>query len=146
MLAHTYMLGPRVLERWLMSFEDTSQTREIESLLRKLTAPTLIVWGAADPFFPLKWAYWLKGAIPGAREVVELEGAKLFFPEERPDALADAVRAHWRTSADARRSWLSRTPPPRHRASSWTPYGVVPLPSRFVAMGGRAPPRPHPPP
>jgi pimeloyl-ACP methyl ester carboxylesterase len=91
----------RALERWLISFEDTSQTREIEPLLRKLTAPTLIVWGTADPFFPLKWAYWLKGAIPGAREVIELEGAKLFFPEERPDALADAVRAHWRASADA---------------------------------------------
>jgi pimeloyl-ACP methyl ester carboxylesterase len=88
------------LERWLVSFEDTSQTREIEPLLRKLTAPTLIVWGTGDPFFPLKWAYWLKGAIPGARQVVELEGAKLFFPEERPDELADAVRAHWRANAD----------------------------------------------
>jgi hypothetical protein len=32
--------------------------------------------------------------------VVELEGAKLFFPEERPDELADAVREHWRASAD----------------------------------------------
>ena len=31
--------------------------------------------------------------------VLELEGAKLFFPEERPDELADAVRAHWRTNA-----------------------------------------------
>ena len=89
----------RVLERWLVSFEDTSQTRDIEPLLRKLTAPTLIVWGAADPFFPLKWAYWLKGAIPGATRVVELEGAKLFFPEERPDELAEAIRAHWRESA-----------------------------------------------
>ena len=68
--------------------------------MRKLTAPTLIVWGTGDHFFPLKWAYWLKGAIPGARQVVELEGAKLFFPEERPDELADAVRAHWRASAD----------------------------------------------
>ena len=91
----------RALERWLVSFEDVSQTREIEPLLRKLTAPTLIVWGAGDPFFPLKWAYWLKGLIPGAREVVELEGAKLFFPEERPDDLAHAIRAHWRASADA---------------------------------------------
>jgi pimeloyl-ACP methyl ester carboxylesterase len=90
----------RALERWLVSFDDTSQTREIEPLLRKLTAPTLIVWGTGDHFFPLKWAYWLKGAIPGARQVVELEGAKLFFPEERPDELADAVRAHWRASAD----------------------------------------------
>jgi pimeloyl-ACP methyl ester carboxylesterase len=91
----------RALERWLVSFEDVSQTREIEPLLRKLTAPTLIVWGTGDNFFPVKWAYWLKGAIPGARQVVELEGAKLFFPEERPDELADAVRAHWRANAKA---------------------------------------------
>jgi pimeloyl-ACP methyl ester carboxylesterase len=91
----------RALERWLVSFENTSQTREIEPLLRKLTAPTLIVWGTGDQFFPLKWAYWLKGVIPGAREVVELEGAKLFFPEERPDELANAIRAHWRATADA---------------------------------------------
>jgi pimeloyl-ACP methyl ester carboxylesterase len=91
----------RALERWLASFEDTSQTREIEPLLRKLMAPTLIVWGAADPFFPLKWAYWLKGVIPGATKVVEIDGAKLFFPEERPDELAAAIRAHWRESATA---------------------------------------------
>ena len=56
--------------------DDVSQTREIEPLLRKLTAPTLIVWGTGDHFFPLKWAYWLKGLIPGARHVVELEAAK----------------------------------------------------------------------
>ena len=91
----------RTLERWLVTVEDVSQTREIEPLLRKLTAPTLIVWGTGDNFFPLKWAYWLKGAIPGARQVVELEGAKLFFAEERPDELADAIRGHWRASADA---------------------------------------------
>jgi hypothetical protein len=28
--------------------------------------------------------------------VIELPGAKLFFPEERPDALADALCGHWR--------------------------------------------------
>jgi len=89
----------RVLERWLVSIEDTRQTKDIEPLLRRLDAPTLIVWGAADPFFPLKWAYWLKGLIPGAKKVMELEGARLFFPEERPDELAEAIRAHWRESA-----------------------------------------------
>lgn len=86
----------RNLERWLTSSGDCSQTVEIEPLLRQLHAPTLIVWGTADVFFPLKWAYWLKDTIPGARQVVELEGAKLFFPEERPDALAGALREHWR--------------------------------------------------
>jgi pimeloyl-ACP methyl ester carboxylesterase len=83
------------LERWFASSHDCSQTVVVEPLLRRLEAPTLIVWGTADIFFPVKWAYWLRGAIPGARKVVELEGAKLFFPEERPDEFAQALRAHW---------------------------------------------------
>jgi pimeloyl-ACP methyl ester carboxylesterase len=85
----------RNLERWFASSHDCSQTVVVEPLLRRLDAPTLIVWGTADIFFPVKWAYWLRGAIPGARQVVELEGAKLFFPEERPDEFAQALRAHW---------------------------------------------------
>src|SRR5215470_12881722 len=32
--------------------------------LRRLQAPTLIVWGTADPFFHRKWAYWLASVIP----------------------------------------------------------------------------------
>jgi pimeloyl-ACP methyl ester carboxylesterase len=83
------------LERWFASSHDCSQTVVVEPLLRRLEAPTLIVWGTADIFFPVKWAYWLRGAIPGARKVVELEGAKLFFPEERPEEFAQALRAHW---------------------------------------------------
>jgi pimeloyl-ACP methyl ester carboxylesterase len=85
----------RVLERWFESASDNRQTVEIEPLLRELQAPTQLVWGTADSFFPLRWAYWLHDAIPGARSVVEVEGAKLFFPEERPEALATALREHW---------------------------------------------------
>ena len=59
--------------------------------------PTLIVWGTADGFFPVKWAYWLRDTIPGTRKVIEIDGAKLFFPEERPEQFAAAVRAHWST-------------------------------------------------
>lgn len=63
--------------------------------LRSLTAPTLIVWGTADEFFDVKWAHWLRDTIPGAREVVELDGAKLFLPHERAREFAAAVRRHW---------------------------------------------------
>ena len=89
----------RALERWLVSFDDTSQTREIEPLLRKLTAPTLIVWGAGDHFFPLKWAYWLKGVDSRRASGGRARGGEAVLPEERPDELADAMRAHWRASA-----------------------------------------------
>jgi pimeloyl-ACP methyl ester carboxylesterase len=89
----------RNLERWLVALQDTTQTTEIAPQLRQLRVPTLVVWGTGDPFFPVAWAYWLKGAIPGVRKVVELEGAKLFFPEERPDELAEALREHWRVTS-----------------------------------------------
>jgi pimeloyl-ACP methyl ester carboxylesterase len=85
----------RNLERFIASF-DNRQTVAVEPLLRKLKAPTLIVWGTSDAFFPVKWAYWLRDTIPGARDVVELEGAKLFFPWERPVELASALRNFWR--------------------------------------------------
>jgi pimeloyl-ACP methyl ester carboxylesterase len=57
--------------------------------------PTLVVWGTADILFDVKWAEWLKKTIPGTREVVLLEGAKLFFPEERPDELVHALLRFW---------------------------------------------------
>jgi pimeloyl-ACP methyl ester carboxylesterase len=67
----------------------------IEPLLRQLSVPTLVVWGTGDVFFPVKWAHWLRDTIPGVQKVVELEGAKLFFPEERPQPLIQALREHW---------------------------------------------------
>jgi hypothetical protein len=45
--------------------------------------------------FELRWAYWLRDTIPGVTEVVELEGAKLFFPDERGAELASHLRRHW---------------------------------------------------
>ena len=71
---------------------DCAQTVAIESGLRALQVPTLIVWGLNDMFFGLEWAYWLKDTIPGAVEVVEVPGAKLFFPEDRPAALIEPLR------------------------------------------------------
>lgn len=83
------------LERWFTTSHDCRQTVAIEHQLRRLKVPTLIVWATDDVFFPVKWAYWLRGAIPGARPVIELNGAKLFFPEERPDEFIQALRSFW---------------------------------------------------
>ena len=33
--------------------------------------------------------------IPGAKEVVEVDGAKIFFPEERPGDLVPRLSRHW---------------------------------------------------
>ena len=69
--------------------------------LRELHTPTLIVWGTDDAFFDLKWAYWLLGTIPSAREVTEIAGGKLFFPHERSGELAPHIRRHWTTAGRA---------------------------------------------
>jgi len=63
--------------------------------LRALDAPTLLVWGNGDATFGVKWAYYLRDLIPGAREVIEVDGAKIFFPEERPGDLIPHLRRHW---------------------------------------------------
>jgi pimeloyl-ACP methyl ester carboxylesterase len=84
----------RDLERFVVAF-DHKHTLAIEPQLRKLEAPTLIVWGTDDVYFPVKWAHWLAEAIPGAKRPVELAGARIFFPEERAEAFNQLLRAHW---------------------------------------------------
>jgi pimeloyl-ACP methyl ester carboxylesterase len=84
----------RDLQRFVAAF-DNKHTRAIESQLRQLQTPTLIVWGTDDVYFPVKWAHWLVQAIPGAQRVFELPGARLFFPEERSEVFNQLLRADW---------------------------------------------------
>lgn len=83
----------RDFERFVAAF-DHKHTLAIEHQLRRLQAPTLIVWGTDDVYFPVEWAYWLADAIPGAKPPVELPGARIFFPEERADAFNQLLRNH----------------------------------------------------
>jgi pimeloyl-ACP methyl ester carboxylesterase len=91
-----------LLERFLLGAADNSQNVRIEPKLKQLQAPALIIWATDDVFFDVKWAHWLKETLPGAREVIEVPGAKLFFPEERPAWFADQLRRFW--TAEAARS------------------------------------------
>jgi pimeloyl-ACP methyl ester carboxylesterase len=81
-------------QRYWLGF-DNAQTIAIEPALRRLNAPTLIVWGLEDIFFDKKWAYWLKETIPGAERVIEVPDGRLFFPEDRPDALTGPLLSFW---------------------------------------------------
>jgi pimeloyl-ACP methyl ester carboxylesterase len=83
----------RDLQRFVAAF-DHKHTVAIEPQLRQLRAPTLIVWGTDDVYFPVKWAHWLAKTIPGAKPPVELPGARIFFPEERAEAFNQLLRAH----------------------------------------------------
>jgi pimeloyl-ACP methyl ester carboxylesterase len=84
----------RDLARFLAAF-DNAHTVSVERCLKTLTAPTLIVWGTDDVYFDVQWSRWLADTIPGVRRRVELRGARIFFPEERPDEFNTELRAHW---------------------------------------------------
>jgi len=88
----------RDFERFLAAF-DNRHTLAIEARLKTVQAPTLIVWGTDDVYFDVKWSHWLAENIPGTRRRVELKGARIFFPEERPAEFNKELRAHWQASA-----------------------------------------------
>lgn len=84
----------RDLQRFLAAF-DNKHTLAVEDRLKTLKAPTLIVWATDDVYFDVKWSHWLADNIPGTRRRVELEGARIFFPEERWEDFNKELRAHW---------------------------------------------------
>ena len=46
-------------------------------------------------YFDVNWAHWLAATIPGARRPVELDGGRIFFPEERAGEFNQMLRSHW---------------------------------------------------
>lgn len=68
----------------------------IEAQLNQCAAPTRIIWGMADPIFSRESPDYLQRILPNARGVRRLEAAKLFFPEEYPDVIAEEALRIWR--------------------------------------------------
>lgn len=89
----------RDLERFVNAF-DCRHTLAIEDGLRRLRVPTLIAWGTDDVYFPTEWSRWLEQTIPGTTRRVEFEGARIFFPEERPAEFNRELRAHWLAASE----------------------------------------------
>ena len=85
----------RDFQRFLAAF-DCKHTVAVEAQLRKLNAPTLIAWGTDDVYFDVKWSHWLSKTIPGTKRRVEFEGARIFFPEERPEDFNKELRDFWK--------------------------------------------------
>jgi pimeloyl-ACP methyl ester carboxylesterase len=93
----------RGFERLLCSL-DARDLLAVEPRLRELRTPTLVVWGTGDDNFPVRWAYWLRDTLPCVTEVVELHGARLFFPDERAAELVPHLRNHWSLYSQPRRA------------------------------------------
>jgi len=88
----------RKFQRWLLSLR-AAELLAIEPGLRRLDIPALIVWGTDDVFFDVRWARWLAETLPGADGVVEIDGARLFFPDERASELVPHLLDHWSSVA-----------------------------------------------
>ncbi len=59
-------------------------------------APVRILWGDADTIFSAESPAWLDRLFPASRGVRHLPGAKLFWPEEFPEILAEEALRLWR--------------------------------------------------
>jgi pimeloyl-ACP methyl ester carboxylesterase len=68
----------------------------IEAALARMTVPTRILWGTGDTIFSRESPQYLDRLLPNSRGVREVEGAKLFYPEEFPDLIAAEARELWR--------------------------------------------------
>jgi pimeloyl-ACP methyl ester carboxylesterase len=88
----------REFERLLTAMDD-ADLEAVTPRLRELTVPTLIVWGTGDAFFDVSWAYRLRDTIPGTTRVVTVDGARLFFPDERAMDLVPHLEQHWAAAA-----------------------------------------------
>jgi len=80
--AYTVALAPNVLT-------------SIEPELKRCAAPARMVWGDAAPGFPIESAHWLDQTLPHSRGVRIVPGARLFFPEEMPDLIAEEAIRLW---------------------------------------------------
>ncbi|RJS23361.1 alpha/beta hydrolase [Corallococcus sp. H22C18031201] len=67
----------------------------IEAKLRTCAVPTRIVWGTGDTLFSAASPDYLDRTLPKSRGVRRVPGAKLFFPEEFPDVIAEEARRLW---------------------------------------------------
>lgn len=51
-----------------------------------------------EEFLDVTWSRWLADKIPGTRRRVELQNARIFFPEERCTEFNRELRAHWQSA------------------------------------------------
>jgi haloalkane dehalogenase len=68
--------------------------------LRASRVPTRVVWGMGDTIFDAGNADYLERSFGNSRGVRRLPGAKLFWPEERPNLIAAQARMLWQHAPD----------------------------------------------
>ncbi len=74
----------QLMANWDYGFVDG-----LASVHSKIVAPTQLLWGTSDSVFPLKKARRMVEQFGGPVELHTIDGAKLFWHEERPAELAN---------------------------------------------------------
>jgi pimeloyl-ACP methyl ester carboxylesterase len=78
---------------WLAVLEQGANTADIQSLLPKLKAPTLLIWGSKDPIMEEEVRQSLRDALPAAKvKVFEGLGHNPFW--EDPEAVAKVINGY----------------------------------------------------
>ncbi|WP_394538648.1 alpha/beta fold hydrolase [Lysobacter enzymogenes] len=90
-LTHAYAIG---LERNVLE--------GIGARLGRSRAPARVLWGMADDIFDAAQAQPLADAFGQSRGLRKLDGYKLFWPEERPDVIAEEAQRLWAAWAPQR--------------------------------------------
>lgn len=88
--------GQRRVHAYAMGL-DPNPLAGIEQELRQSRIPTRIVWGTADNIFSPESPHYLDRLLPDSRGVRLIQGAKLFWPEEQPEIVAEEARRLWGT-------------------------------------------------
>lgn len=70
----------------------------IEPELKRSKVPVRMVWGASDDIFPQADAHYLDHTFPRSQGIRLVPGAKLFFPEEFPEIIAEEAHRLWRVA------------------------------------------------
>jgi haloalkane dehalogenase len=76
--------------------QDGNDLVGIRKDLQSWQGPARIVWGLKDQVFGVQWAEWLDRTLPNSRGIRCIEDAKLFFPEEMPDIIAEEAKQLWK--------------------------------------------------
>ena len=79
------------LSRYLLGI-DWSVVDGMASEHARVTMPTLMIWGAEDPVFPVEDAAVIERQLPDCRGFVKVPEAKLFVHEEKPAEVARHTR------------------------------------------------------
>jgi pimeloyl-ACP methyl ester carboxylesterase len=109
---HPSQLSDATLEAYLRPLVSTAQRKQLmhayaaaleaNSLaglgpaLKASKIPVRVVWGMADDIFLPHGAQHLEQAFGNSRGIRRIDGAKLFWPEERPDTVVEEAMRLWK--------------------------------------------------